>query len=83
MRYVTGLRVVVAADVTVTELQLEDGGIQRVFYASPANPRAALIMLPGGNCSTCRSKAPYATRDLPLRKTPAKVDPSLATNRIR
>lgn len=45
----TSLRTVAAADATVTELQLEDGGIQRVFYASPPNPRAALIMLPGGN----------------------------------
>jgi hypothetical protein len=30
-------------------LPLEDGGVQYVLYASPANPRAALIMLPGGN----------------------------------
>jgi hypothetical protein len=30
-------------------LPLEDGAIQRVLYASPATPRAALIMLPGGN----------------------------------
>ena len=37
------------ANVTVTELALEDGGIQRVLYTSPADPRAALIMLPGGN----------------------------------
>src|SRR5580765_3338587 len=45
----TALSVAAAAEATVTELQLEDGGIQRVLYASPANPRAALIMLPGGN----------------------------------
>ena len=38
-----------AAEPTLTELSLEDGRIQRVLYASPANPRAALIMLPGGN----------------------------------
>jgi hypothetical protein len=38
-----------AADTIVTELPLDDGGIQRVLYTSPANPRAALIMLPGGN----------------------------------
>jgi hypothetical protein len=44
-----GLCVAAAADATVTELQLEDGGMQRILYASPANPRAALIMLPGGN----------------------------------
>src|SRR3954470_17251541 len=37
------------AESTVTELPLEDGGVQYVLYASPANPRAALIMLPGGN----------------------------------
>src|SRR5579872_4746097 len=37
------------AEAVVTELPLEDGGIQRVLYASPANPRAVLIMLPGGN----------------------------------
>jgi hypothetical protein len=33
----------------VTEVALEDGGIQRVLYTSPTNPTAALIMLPGGN----------------------------------
>jgi hypothetical protein len=38
-----------SAEPTVTELPLTDGGIQRVLHASPANPRAALIMLPGGN----------------------------------
>ena len=38
------------ADTLVVDLPLEDGGSQRVLYASPANPpRAALIMLPGGN----------------------------------
>jgi len=39
----------VIAESTVTELPLDDGGIQRVLYASPAAPHAALIMLPGGN----------------------------------
>jgi hypothetical protein len=38
-----------AAEPTVTELPLESGGIQRVLFISPANPSAALIMLPGGN----------------------------------
>ena len=38
-----------AAEPSVAELTLDDGGMQRVFYASPANPRAVLIMLPGGN----------------------------------
>ena len=38
-----------AAEANVTELTLDDGGIQRVLYTAPANPRAALIMLPGGN----------------------------------
>ena len=33
----------------VTDLPLQDGGSQRVLYAAPANPRAALVMLPGGN----------------------------------
>jgi hypothetical protein len=37
------------ADTLVVDLPLEDGGSQRVLYASPARPRAALIMLPGGN----------------------------------
>jgi hypothetical protein len=38
-----------AAEPSVIELPLEDGGIQRVLFISPANPSAALIMLPGGN----------------------------------
>ena len=38
-----------AAETTVTDLPLEDIGSQRVLYAAPENPRAALIMLPGGN----------------------------------
>jgi hypothetical protein len=41
--------VTAAAQSIVTELPLEDGGIQRVLYGSPACRRAALIMLPGGN----------------------------------
>jgi hypothetical protein len=36
------------AETSVTDLPLEDVGSQRVPYAAPANPRAALIMLPGG-----------------------------------
>ena len=36
------------AETFVTDLPL-DIGSQRVLYAAPANPRAALIMLPGGN----------------------------------
>ncbi len=38
-----------AAGPVVTELALEDGGMQRMLYAAPQNPRAVLIMLPGGN----------------------------------
>src|SRR5436305_14997110 len=38
-----------AAEPTIIELPLEDGDIQRVLFISPANPSAALIMLPGGN----------------------------------
>jgi hypothetical protein len=38
-----------AAEPTVTELPLESGGSRRVLFISPANPRATLIMLPGGN----------------------------------
>jgi hypothetical protein len=38
-----------AAEPVVTELTLEDGRLQRVLYAAPENPRAVLIMLPGGN----------------------------------
>ena len=37
------------AETFVTDLPLEDGGSQRVLYAAPERPRAALIMLPGGN----------------------------------
>jgi pimeloyl-ACP methyl ester carboxylesterase len=37
------------AETFVTDLPLAEVGIQRVLYAAPANPRAALIMLPGGN----------------------------------
>ena len=37
------------AEPTLTELPLEDGGMQRVLYAAPANPHATLIMVPGGN----------------------------------
>lgn len=37
------------AEPSITELPLEGGGMQRVLYAGPSNPRAALIMLPGGN----------------------------------
>jgi pimeloyl-ACP methyl ester carboxylesterase len=39
----------VAAESSVTDLPVEDGGSQRVLYAAPENPRAALVMLPGGN----------------------------------
>ncbi|MGE0258993.1 MAG: alpha/beta hydrolase [Alphaproteobacteria bacterium] len=38
-----------AAGPVVSELTLEDGGIERMLYAAPENPRAVLIMLPGGN----------------------------------
>ena len=38
-----------AAEPVVTELTLEDGGMQRLLYAAPDNPRAILLMLPGGN----------------------------------
>ena len=38
-----------AAESTVTELSLEDGGVERVLFVSAANPSAILIMLPGGN----------------------------------
>ena len=30
-------------------MTLEDGGMQRLLYAAPENPRAILLMLPGGN----------------------------------
>jgi hypothetical protein len=39
----------VVAQQTVTELSLDDGGVQRVLFLSPASPRAALMMFPGGN----------------------------------
>jgi hypothetical protein len=38
-----------AAEPAVTELSLEEGGMQRMLYTAPANPRAVVIMLPGGN----------------------------------
>ncbi len=38
-----------AAETFVTDLPLDDVGSQRVLYAAPANARATLIMLPGGN----------------------------------
>ena len=38
-----------AAEPAVTELPLQDGGMQRMLYAAPENPRAVLLMLPGGN----------------------------------
>src|SRR5690349_5124505 len=38
-----------AAEPVVTELTLEDGGMQRLLYAAPEHPRAVLVMLPGGN----------------------------------
>ena len=37
-----------AAETFVTDLPLEVGS-QRLLYAAPASPRAALLMLPGGN----------------------------------
>lgn len=36
------------ADTFVTELPLEDAGSQRLLYVARANPRAALVMFPGG-----------------------------------
>jgi hypothetical protein len=38
-----------AAETSVTDLPLEDGGSLRMLYAGLENPRAAVIMLPGGN----------------------------------
>ena len=38
-----------AAESFVTDLPLSDGGMQRLLYTAPANPRAALVMLPGSN----------------------------------
>ena len=38
-----------AAEPVLSEATLEDGRLQRVLYAAPENPRAILIMLPGGN----------------------------------
>lgn len=37
------------AETFVADLELEDGGSQRVLYAAPEKPRAALIMLPGAS----------------------------------
>jgi len=36
------------AETFVTDLPVTEGGMQRVLYVGPENPRAALIMLPGG-----------------------------------
>src|SRR5690242_15889026 len=38
-----------ATEPVVTELPVEDGGMQRLLYAAPANPVAVLLMLRGGN----------------------------------
>src|SRR3954467_9914228 len=38
-----------AAEPVLIEATLEDGRLQRVLYAAPENPRAILLMLPGGN----------------------------------
>ena len=38
-----------AAETSVTDLPLEDGGSLRLLYGGLENPRAAVIMLPGGN----------------------------------
>ena len=46
---VLGGRAPAVAGTTVTELQLPDGGIQRVLYRAPETPRAVLVMLVGGN----------------------------------
>ena len=37
------------AETFVADLELEDGGSQRVLYAAPEKPRAVLIMLPGAS----------------------------------
>jgi pimeloyl-ACP methyl ester carboxylesterase len=37
------------AETFFTDLPLDDIGSQRVLYVAPANPRATLVMLPGGN----------------------------------
>ena len=49
MTLLTGLTSEVTAEMLVADLPLEDGGSQRVLYAAPENPRAVLIMLPGGD----------------------------------
>jgi len=62
------------AETFVTDLPLEDGGSQRLLYSAPANPRATLIMLPGGNGmvefgtdgSIRRLGANFLLRTLPL-----------------
>jgi pimeloyl-ACP methyl ester carboxylesterase len=38
-----------AAETLVADLELKDGGSQRVLYAAPEKPRAVLIMLPGAS----------------------------------
>jgi hypothetical protein len=38
-----------ATETTVADVPIEDGGIQRVLLVSTPSPKAALIMLPGGN----------------------------------
>jgi pimeloyl-ACP methyl ester carboxylesterase len=60
------------AETFVTDLPLDDIGSQRVFYAAPEKPRAALVMLPGGNGmveigndGTIRSGS-FLVRTLPL-----------------
>src|SRR5690349_16306772 len=63
-----------AAERFVTDLALEDGGSQRVLYAAPEKPRAALVMLPGasgmvelgGDGSIRRMSENFLLRTLPL-----------------
>lgn len=38
-----------AAQGTAADIPLADGGVERVLFAGPANPRALLVMLPGGD----------------------------------
>jgi pimeloyl-ACP methyl ester carboxylesterase len=62
------------AGTDVTDLPLADAGSQRVLYAAPTNPRAALLFLPGGtgrvafdNDGTIRQGARgFLLRTLPL-----------------
>lgn len=62
----------ISAQGTVADIPLASGGSERVLFASPANPRAILIMFPGGSgivdigADGTSSNRNFLVRTLPL-----------------